>query len=292
MDGILVINKEANFTSRDMVNKVGKILGVKKIGHTGTLDPMATGVLVLCIGKCTSLVDMITCDYKEYIAGVRLGILTDTLDVTGNVLKEEFVNISKDKIVSILNEMVGEYLQEVPIYSAVKVNGRKLYEYARSGESVILPKRNVNIKSIELVGDVTFNNGIVDFSIKCVVSKGTYIRSLIRDIALKLNTVGVMSSLVRTKQGKFSIDDAYSISDVEKGCYKLINLGTYFSNMYKVIVDDDLKKDILNGKILKNIYGCDKILFVDKGGLVLAIYSLYDKDNNMIKPYKMFGGIK
>lgn len=289
MNGLLVVNKEKDCTSRDVVNSVSKILGTKKVGHTGTLDPMATGVLVICVGKCTKLVDMITSDCKEYIAGVRLGILTDTLDVTGNVLKSESVKFSCDEIIDVLKSMVGEYLQEVPIYSAVKVNGKKLYEYARSGKDVELPKRLVNIKSIELVSDIEYIDGTVNFSIKCLVSKGTYIRSLVRDIASKLGTIGVMSSLVRTKQGKFSIDDSYSLSDIKKGNYKLIDIGTYFSDMYKVIVDDDLKKDILNGKLLDNIYKCDKILFVDRKDSVLAIYSIYDKDSSKIKPYKMIG---
>ena len=291
MNGIIVVNKEKGFTSRDMVNKVGKILGVKKIGHTGTLDPMATGVLVMCIGKCTSLVDMITSDYKEYVAGVRLGILTDTLDITGNVISSCGVNYSRDEIIDVLNSMIGEYYQEVPKYSAVKINGKKLYEYAREGIDIELPKRLVNIKSIELVSDITYSDGCMDFTIKCLVSKGTYIRSLIRDIASKLGCYGVMSSLIRTKQGNFSIDDSYSINDIECGNYKLISLGEFFKDKYRVICDDDLKKDVLNGKILDNIYGSDEILFVDSDGLVLALYYVYDKDNSKIKPYKMFGGI-
>ena len=292
MDGIIVVNKEKDFTSRDMVNKVGKILGTKKIGHTGTLDPMATGVLVMCLGKCTSLVDMITSDYKEYVAGVRLGILTDTLDTTGEVIDKCDVSYSRDDIIDSLNSMIGEYYQEVPKYSAVKINGKKLYEYAREGIDVELPKRLVNIRSIELVSDIRYSDGYIDFSIKCLVSKGTYIRSLIRDIADKLDCYGVMSSLVRTRQGDFNINDSYSISDIENGNYNIINLGTFFKDKYKVIVDDDLKKDVLNGKILKNIYGVDEVLFVDSDDLVLALYHVYDKDDSMIKPYKMFGGIK
>jgi tRNA pseudouridine55 synthase len=292
MNGIIVINKEPGFTSRDMVNKVGKILGTKKIGHTGTLDPMATGVLVMCIGKCTSLVDIITCDFKEYIAGVRLGIMTDTLDTTGVIIDRRECIFTKDDIVKVLDSMVGEYYQEVPKYSAVKINGKKLYEYARENICVELPKRLVDIKSIELLSDVVCHDGYVDFSIKCVVSKGTYIRSLIRDIALRLNTIGVMSSLVRTRQGKFSIDDSYNIDDILKGNYKFVDLGTFFSDKYKVIVDGDLKKSILNGSLLKNSYGVEEVLFVDGDGLILALYRVYDKDKSLIKPYKMFGGIK
>ena len=291
MDGIIVVNKEKGFTSRDMVNKVGKILGVKKIGHTGTLDPMATGVLVMCIGKCTSLVDMITSDYKEYVAGVRLGVLTDTLDTTGDIIERCSVNYSRDDVFDAINSMIGEYYQEVPKYSAVKINGRKLYEYAREGIDIELPKRFVNIKSIELISDINYCDGFIDFTIRCFVSKGTYIRSLIRDIASKLGTVGVMSSLIRTRQGDFSIDDSYSIDDIENGNYRLIDLGTFFKNMYKVNVDDVLKKKVLNGCVLDNIYGVDDVLFVD-GEYVLALYHVYDKDISKLKPYRMFGGIK
>ena len=289
MNGLLVVNKEKDCTSRDVVNSVSKILGTKKVGHTGTLDPMATGVLVMCIGKCTKLVDMITCDEKEYVAGVKLGILTDTLDTTGNVLKSESVNFSRDEIVNVLKSMTGEYEQEVPIYSAVKINGKKLYEYARNGEKVELPKRMVNIKEIELISDIEYSNKTINFNIKCLVSKGTYIRSLVRDIAKKLGTIGVMSSLKRTKQGKFTIEESYTLSNIEKGNYKIIDIGTYFKDMYKVIVDDKLKKEILNGKLLDNTYKYDKILFVDKNNNVLAIYSIYEKDNKKIKPYKMLG---
>ena len=289
INGLLVVNKDVNMTSRDVVNVLCKKFNTKSIGHIGTLDPMATGVLVMCIGKCTSLVDMITSDYKEYVAGVRLGILTDTLDTTGNVIDKCSVNYSRDDIISALNSMIGEYYQEVPKYSAVKINGKKLYEYAREGIDVDLPQRLVNIKSIELVSDISYSDGYIDFTIKCLVSKGTYIRSLIRDIADKLDCYGVMSSLVRTKQGVFTIDEAYTLSDIEAGNYKLIDIGTYFSDMYKVVVNDSLKKEILNGKVLDNIYNCDKILFVDKNNEVLAIYSVYDKDNSKIKPYKMLG---
>ena len=292
MNGIIVVNKEKGFTSRDMVNKVGKILGVKKIGHTGTLDPLATGVLVMCLGKCTGLVDMITSDYKEYIAGVRLGIMTDTLDITGSVLNDCDVKFSSNDIKKAISSMIGEYYQEVPKYSAVKINGRKLYEYARGGIDVELPKRFVNIKNIELVSDVLYVDGYIDFKIKCLVSKGTYIRSLIRDIASKLGTIGVMSSLVRTKQGNFDIFNSYSISDIENGDYRIIGLSEFFNDKYRVIVDSKLEKYVLNGSLVDNVYGEDEVLFVDSLGMVLALYHVYDKDKSKLKPYKMFGGIK
>ena len=151
MNGILVINKEKDWTSRDVVNYVSKVFHTKKVGHTGTLDPMAEGVLVICIGSATKLVDEMQGHDKEYVAEAVLGTLTDTLDITGNILKEENVNVSKDELEEVLKSMLGTYNQEVPIYSAIKINGKKLYEYARNNEEVALPKREVNIKDIKLL---------------------------------------------------------------------------------------------------------------------------------------------
>lgn len=219
MNGILVVNKEENFTSRDVVNKLSHILNTRKIGHTGTLDPIATGVLVITIGKYTKLSDTLTSKYKEYIAEMIIGIATDTLDITGNILEEKESNISNDEIIKTINSFKGEYNQEVPIYSAVKVKGKKLYEYARNNETVDLPSRIVDIREIEVLG---INDNVVKF--RCLVSKGTYIRSLIRDIGNSLNIPTCMKSLVRTKQGNFKIEDSYTLKDIENNNYKLLDI--------------------------------------------------------------------
>ncbi|MBQ8219464.1 MAG: tRNA pseudouridine(55) synthase TruB, partial [Bacilli bacterium] len=149
MNGIIVVNKEIGYTSRDIVNIVGSILGTKKVGHTGTLDPMASGVLVLCVGKALKVCELLTNHDKEYIAGVTLGIETDTLDMEGNIISTEIVDINKERIIEVVNSFIGVYNQEVPKYSSVKVNGKKLYEYARNNISVELPSRDVEIKSIQ-----------------------------------------------------------------------------------------------------------------------------------------------
>ena len=219
MDGILIINKPSGITSRDVVNKISKLLNTKKVGHTGTLDPIATGVLVLCIGKATKLVDVITGTDKEYVASVKLGELTDTLDTEGKTLEQRKCFINKDELVNVLDSFIGEYDQEVPIYSAVKVNGKKLYEYARRNEKVNLPKRKVEIKKIELL-----ESSNDSYSFKVTVSKGTYIRSLIKDINNKLGVIGVMSDLLRTRQGKFKIDDAYTLEDILDNKYKILSI--------------------------------------------------------------------
>ena len=278
MDGIIIVNKPKGYTSRDIVNIVSKSVGTKKVGHTGTLDPIATGVLVVCVGNATKLVDMLTSTYKEYIAEVTLGIQTDTLDIEGNILKKEDVFVTKEEVENVLNTFIGKYIQEVPIYSAVRVNGKKLYEYAREGVSVELPKREVEIKSISLE---SFNKNV--FTFKTEVSKGTYIRSLIRDITLKLNTIGIMSNLERCKQGVFDIKDSYTIEDIKNGNYKMISIEEALKDIYAVDMDDILYKKISNGAKIKDTYNKDMILFKYNGKAV----ALYQKDNDILKIYKM-----
>lgn len=278
MNGILVVNKEKGYTSRDVVNIVSKVLNTKKVGHTGTLDPIACGVLVLTIGKCTKLCDYLTSSYKEYIAEFELGYETDTLDNTGSVLKTSDKKVSEEDIINTINSFLGEYNQEVPKYSAVKINGKKLYEYARNEEEVSLPSRLVDIKNIEVlkVGKV--------IKIKCMVSKGTYIRSLIRDIGLKLGTHATMTSLERTKQGKFSINDSYKLEDIKDGKFKLINIEDVFKGYPKINLDEISYKKVSNGCMLDNNYDSDYVLFYYKDNLVSIYKSV---ENKKIKPFIM-----
>ncbi len=277
---ILVINKEKGLTSRDVVNKLSKILNIKKIGHTGTLDPLASGVLVCVTNKWTKLVDLITSLDKEYIATIKLGIETDTLDINGNILKEEKPRLlQKEEIIKVLNSFKKEYEQEVPKYSAKSINGKRLYEYARENIDVELPRIKVSIKDIELL-----DYGIDFIKIKCLVSKGTYIRSLIRDICNKIGTIGTMSKLIRTSQGEFKIEDCIDIDEISDN--KIIGIKNII-NFPITQVDDNLKTKILNGQILENIYNTDNILFCDNNKKVLAIYKIYDKDKRKIKPYIM-----
>lgn len=282
MNGVILINKPKGITSRDVVNEVCKILKTKKVGHTGTLDPIASGVLVVCVGKATKLVDIITSANKEYVATVKLGLLTDTLDLDGEVLKKEKVTIRKEELINVLNSFLGKYEQEVPIYSAVKVNGKKLYEYAREGKKVNLPKRMVEIKKIELI-----NLTDEEYKFRVLVSKGTYIRSLIYDINSKLNVIGVMSDLVRTKQGIFNIDDAYTLEDIKTGNYKMYTITDVLKNDNCVVINDKLFNSIKNGCIIDNIYGKEVITFI-YDNKVVSIYKTYDKDKTKLKPFKMF----
>ena len=182
MDKLVVVNKPSDITSRDVVNKLCKIFNTKKIGHTGTLDPIASGVLVCVCGKYTKLVNDLTSLEKEYVATIKLGIKTDTLDTEGNIIEERDVNITKQDIEKVFNNFSKSYNQTVPKYSAVKINGKKLYEYARNNIDIKLPVRKVEIYSLELLD---FDGTSITFKTK--VSKGTYIRSLIEDICNDLN---------------------------------------------------------------------------------------------------------
>ena len=282
MNGIIVVNKPKGITSRDVVNKVCKILNTKKVGHTGTLDPIASGTLVLCIGNATKLVEELTSYDKEYIATVKLGVLTDTLDTTGQVLKTTKIELKTEELIKTLNSFIGTYEQEVPIYSAVKINGKKLYEYARCNIDVTLPRRSVTIQDIELLD---FNKDNYKFRVR--VSKGTYIRSLIEDINDKLNVIGSMEDLIRTKQGMFSLDGSYTLDNIENKEYKLISIEEVLKKYNTVTIDEALYKKIKNGAIIDNIYNADKIVF-KYNNKVIAIYKKYDKDHNRLKPYKMF----
>lgn len=288
MNGIIIVNKPYGYTSRDVVNILCKKFKTKRIGHTGTLDPIATGVLILCIGSATKLVEALTSDDKEYIATVEIGTLTDTLDNTGNVIKEEKTNLNVNQIKKALEKMQGVYEQEVPIYSAVKINGKKLYEYAREGIKVDLPKRMVNIKSLELINNIKYENNKTTFQIRCHVSKGTYIRSLVNDIAHELGTVGTMTSLNRVKQGIFNISDAYTLEDIENDNYKLLSIKEALSNVKQVIVSGEVLFKIKNGTRLENIYHSDKVLFLDEFDNEIALYKTLNNDDKILKVYKMF----
>ena len=282
MNGILAIYKEKGYTSRDVVNVLGKCLGTKKIGHTGTLDPLATGVLVVCVGQGLKLVELLTNHDKEYIAKIRLGIETDTLDITGNILKEEQIkDFTKDEVENVLTRFIGKIKQTVPKYAAIKVNGKKLYEYARNGEEVELPVRDIEIYDLKLVSDVKNN----EFFIKCHVSKGTYIRSLVRDIGYALGTVATMTELERTKLGNFGLEDTYTLEDIRSGMYSMFSIDEVIK-LPKLVVNKELERKIKNGQVLDKFFDDDMIMIMNEDNLLIAIYQQIS--GNKVKPYRMF----
>ncbi len=279
MDKLLVVNKEKNLTSRDIVNNLTKIFNTKKIGHTGTLDPIATGVLVCLFGKYTKLVDLLTSLDKEYIAEIKLGIKTDTGDITGSIIENKKYNITKEEIIKVFEKFPQKYEQTVPKYSAVKINGKKLYEYARNNIEIELPKREVSIFSLELID---YEKDIIKF--KTHVSKGTYIRSLIEDICEKLGTIGTMNNLIRTKQGGFDIEDSFILDDIKNGNFKFQNIHE-FLKYPSIEINDELIKIIKNGGRIKNIYNVqDKVIFTYQGEDI----AIYETNNETLKPYIMF----
>lgn len=278
MHGAIIVNKAPNMTSRDVINILNKKFNTKSIGHTGTLDPIAEGVLVCLIGKYTKLTDILINHDKEYIASFKLGILTDTLDITGKILKEEKVNLTKEEIQKTILSFKGTYNQEVPIYSAVKINGKKLYEYARNNEEIPLPKREVNIYDIELLN---IDNECL--TIKTKVSKGTYIRSLIRDIGLKLNTNATMTKLIRTKLDKFTIEESYTLEDIQNDNYKILSLEDLI-DLDTININEDMLFKIKNGQIID--YQTNKYILYKYNNQNIALYKPYQ--NNKIKPFIMF----
>lgn len=285
MNGVLVINKLKDYTSRDIVNIVGKELGTTKVGHTGTLDPLATGVLVLPIGRALKISELLTAEKKEYIADVILGYETDTLDVTGTIINKNNPTVTVDKLKEVLGSFKGKSMQEVPMYSAVKVKGKKLYEYARNGIKVIPPSKEIEVYSIDLISDIITLEDTIEFTIKCEVSKGTYIRSLIRDIGYKLGTYGTMKELTRTKQGIFTINNSYTIEDIKEGNYKLLSIREALPNIKVTKVDDKLLKKIKNGMKVDKFFDGDMSLIVDKNNKEIAIYQ--NLNDNKAKLYKM-----
>ena len=256
MDGIILINKEKEYTSHDVVAIVKKVTK-SKVGHTGTLDPNATGVLPLLIGKATKISKYLIEHDKEYIVELALGKRTTTADIEGEIIEEkdvpEWIFQDKEKLNLVLKSFVGKQKQTPPIYSAIKVNGKKLYDYARKGQEVKIEPRNIEIYSIELIS-TSKNEKSINFKVKC--SKGTYMRSLCEDIAEKLQTVGYMKNLKRTMVGNFRIENAITIDKLKESIEKedssyILPIENIFLDKPKIELTEKNKKSYLNGMSIK-----------------------------------------
>ena len=247
MDGIIIINKPKNCTSHDIVRKAKKAFN-EKVGHTGTLDPNATGVLPLLVGKGTQIAKYIINHDKIYEATLQLGEKTDTADVEGVVIETKYIpeeSLQTEIVNKVLQSFIGKQEQIPPIYSAIKVNGKKLYDYARKGEKVEIQPRQIEIYNMELI-KIDVQNKTVEFRVHC--SKGTYIRTLCENIAEKLSTVGYMKELNRTKVGEFSIDDSITIEDLQNGNYNnFITVEDYFKNYKNINLNEKKLQLFLNG---------------------------------------------
>lgn len=247
--GVLNINKPLGITSFDVVRNIKKIAKEKKVGHGGTLDPEASGVLPVCIGRATKAIDFIMEDTKEYIAGVKLGVVTDTYDKEGKVLRESEVNCSEQDIVTVIKKFVGNIKQVPPMYSALKQNGKKLYELAREGKEVYREPRDIRIHSIDIL---SIESPMVYIKVKC--SKGTYIRSLCYDIGEELGCGAMMWSLERESTGPFTLADSVNLEDLNVDNVKeyIIPLEKVFEKFPKLIVNEKFEKLISNGVIIKD----------------------------------------
>lgn len=250
MNGILIVNKPKQYTSHDIVAIVKKI-SKEKVGHTGTLDPMATGVLPLLLGQGTKLSKYLIEHDKIYIATIQLGKKTDTLDSEGNIIEEKDVDISilnEEIIKNILEKQKGKQTQIPPVYSAIKVNGKKLYEYARQGVQVEVPKREIEIYDIKLL-NINKKDKTIKFKVHC--SKGTYIRTLCEKIAENLNTIGYMSELQRIKVGQFDIEQSITIEQLESNKELLnkniITIQDFFKNYPIINLNENKEKLFING---------------------------------------------
>jgi len=296
LNGVIVIRKEAGFTSHDVVAKMRGICGQKKIGHTGTLDPQATGVLPVCLGSATKLCDMLTDKDKEYIAELLLGVTTDTQDGTGTVLAEHAVHAEEAQVRETILGFVGPYQQIPPMYSALKVNGKKLYELARAGKEVERAPRLVHIHEIEILD---MQLPVVRMRVLC--SKGTYIRTLCADIGDALGCGGLMKSLVRTKVGDYTIDKAVSLGELEQirdqGRLDEIVLPVDSAFAYTPVLHmlPAWEKAVNNGNSFfadqtaeAQVYPADAWVRVYRSDESFVGVYAYDADRKWYKPVKMF----
>lgn len=251
MNGIILIDKPQGWTSHDVVGKLRGILHERRIGHSGTLDPLATGLLVVFIGRATRAVEFAEADRKEYIAGLSLGMSTDTQDITGSIISKETDIPDEPEVRIAIERFRGELEQIPPMYSAVKIGGKKLYELARKGESIERKPRHITIFGLEITG-----RSDNDYILDVVCSKGTYIRTLCHDIGAALGCGGCMSSLRRTKSGVFSVDNAYTIAEIQEAADRgeeeklLLPIDTLFAGYTKLSVDADSEKKLKNGCII------------------------------------------
>lgn len=299
MNGILPLWKERGLTSHDCVFQLRKILKYKKIGHTGTLDPAVEGVLPICIGQATRIAEYITDTGKTYEATVAIGRSTTTEDAEGETVEEDlsYKVITREQLQKVLSQLTGEIEQIPPMYSAVKVKGKKLYEYARQGIEVERPSRKVTIYELQLLSEEEFFEGEeITFNIRIKCSKGTYIRTLAVQIGELLGYPSHMAKLVRTASGNFTEEDCVKISDVEKAAQEgtveqlILPLETALSSYPFIEIEESNEKQIFNGQILEVhslLKHNEKIVF-SRNGKAIAIYKKHPTKSGMMKPDKMF----
>jgi tRNA pseudouridine55 synthase len=283
MNGILLINKPKDYTSHDVVNVLRKLLHTKKIGHTGTLDPDATGLLVLGINQGTKIMQYLNNDDKEYIAEICIGRTTDTLDNTGEIIEEKVVQ-SLENVDQVLASFVGRYTQTPPMYSAIKYQGKRLYEYARKGIVIDeIPSREIDIQSIERVSEIVYQDDKAYFLYRVHASKGLYVRTLSYDIGRKLGYPSYNHQLHRTKAGNFDVKDSYTLEEVKQNKHKLITLSDALVDLQEVALQDDFAHHVQHGMAISLRYFNEPRLskIVDHNKQLLAIYDKHPTEAKM-----------
>jgi tRNA pseudouridine55 synthase len=297
-NGILILHKPRGMTSHDCVMKVRRLYQTKKVGHTGTLDPDVNGVLPICIGKATKVVEYMSGYSKEYEGEVTIGFSTTTEDKIGEIVDAKKVSRiwTKEEIEKVLDSFRGEIVQIPPMYSAVKINGKKLYEYARAGKEVERPERKVTIHSLDLLSDLSYQKETATFRFRVHCSKGTYVRTLAVDIGQKLGYPAHMSDLVRTLSGPYSLEDSKTFEQLEE--YKeadmldslLIPFDTAVRYLPKCVVDLEMEQQIKNGAVLPVKKGLEQMRFTvyNEKGECLAVYKRHPTKEGFVKPEKMF----
>ncbi len=290
MNGIIIINKPLGKTSHDMVSFMRRVTHIKRIGHTGTLDPMAEGVLPICIGNATKAAELLSADNKSYVAELVLGMTTDTLDSEGEILSQCEVNCTRGEIENVIASFLGEIEQIPPMFSAIKQDGKKLYELARKGIEVERKPRKVTIHKIEIL-ETDLKNNTVKISVDC--SKGTYIRTLCEDIGIKLGVGAYMNTLLRTRSGIFTIDDALTVKEIEKLAEDgkiesaLKSVDSIFSDMPGIHLNPNQTKSVVNG-VQMSWRGIDEgksVRVYDNNGKFLCISQITNGKLKLIKSF-------
>lgn len=287
MNGILIVDKPAGWTSFDVIAKLRGILATRRIGHSGTLDPMATGVLPVFVGPAARAVDLQTDHTKEYIAGVRFGIATDTGDITGEVLRTQECTVSAEALAAVLPQFLGDQMQLPPMYSAVKINGQPLYKMARKGQTVERTPRPITVHALELLETVGDN----EFLIRIACSKGSYVRVLLEDIGAALGVPAAMSSLRRTRSGRYTLEGALTLEAIQTakadGTLQslLAGVDTVFDTLPAVRVEERILTHLKNGSACRFPHEDGRLRIYDEAG---EFYGVAGVKDNMLQVEKLF----
>lgn len=285
MNGFLIIDKPKDWTSHDVCQKAKRLLQERRIGHTGTLDPLATGIMILCVGEMTKVVKYLTDHDKTYEATILFGVKTDTADVTGKILETQPVDsIDEASLIQTIQQLIGKHEMEVPMYSAIKVDGKKLYEFARKQQTITnIPKKEFEIYHSEVISPLQKENHQATISIRLHVSKGTYIRTIIEEIGRRIGVVATMKELRRTQVGRIKLDDSITIDQMNPAALSAIPLETLLQ-LPKMMIPSECIQAVENGAMLERNYfsSQEDTILVSSNNQPMAIYT-YDSTKQKMR---------